>query len=65
MSENPGDLAKAAAIHVECIKVAYRQAKEGPVISLRLHPDDMANEIANAPLGQRMAVAIVFLKDDE
>lgn len=62
---NPGDLAKAAAVHVECIKVAYRQAKEGPVISLRLHPDDMAQAVANAPLGQRFAVAFVALKDEE
>lgn len=54
-----------AAIQVECIKIAYRQAKEGPVISLRLHPDDMANEIATAPLGQRFAVAFVPLKDTE
>ena len=57
--------ANEAAIHVECIKVAYRQAKEGPVISLRMHPDDMAQAVANAPLGQRFVVAFVPLKDDE
>jgi hypothetical protein len=57
--------AKEAAIQVECIKVAYRQAKEGPVISLRLHPNDLTNDIANAPLGQRFAVAFVPLKDAE
>ena len=57
--------ASDAAIHVECIKVAYRQAKEGPVISLRLHPDDAAQVVALAPLGQRFAVAFVPLKDAE
>jgi hypothetical protein len=59
------DTAKAAAIHAECIKVGYRQAKEGPMLTLRLHPDDMTNEIATAPLGQRFAVAFVPLKDAE
>ena len=59
------DVAKEAALHVECIKIAYRQAKEGPVISLRMHPNDLAQIVANAPLGQRFAVAFVALKDDE
>ena len=57
--------AKTAAIHVEAIKVGWRQAKEGPILTLRLHPDDMANEVATASLGQRFAVALVPLKDAE
>jgi hypothetical protein len=61
--------AHEAVLCVECIKVAYRQAAEGPVIGLRIQLDDTTTEagraVALAPLNQRFAVYFVPLKDAE
>jgi hypothetical protein len=53
------------AIKFEAVKSAYRQTKDGVVISLVIHPNDMSEEVATAPLGQRFAVALVPLTDAE
>jgi hypothetical protein len=66
MTDTP---ASEAALYVECIKIGYRQAAEGPVINLRIQLDETktaaGQAIALAPLNQRFAVAFVPLKDAE
>ena len=41
----------------EAKKYAYRQTKDGMVLSFVLHPDDVPKEMATAPIGQRYMVA--------
>lgn len=51
--------------HFEGRKWAYRQTKEGTVISFLVHPNDISPEIAAAPLGLRCMVAFAAIGDDE
>lgn len=51
---------------IEARKIGYRQsAKDGMILSLAIHPDDMSPQLAAAPLGTRYAVALVEIGDDE
>jgi hypothetical protein len=61
----PADLATANAIHFEGVKHAYRQTKDGVVISFVVHPHDVPKGLAEAPLGSRYIVALVQVGDDE
>lgn len=61
----PADLATANAIHFEGVKNAYRQTKDGVVISFVVHPHDVPKGLAEAPLGSRYIVALVQVGDDE
>lgn len=55
-----------AAIPIEVRKIAYRQsAKEGFLLTLSLHPDDVPQELAAAPIGTRYMAALVQIGDDE
>lgn len=45
-------------VQVEAIKIGYRQAKEGDVITFRIHPSDYNMMIANLPLGTNVVLAI-------
>lgn len=54
-----------AGTTIEVRKIAYRQSKDGMVLSLLVHNDDMTPELASAPLGTRYAVALVEIGDDE
>ena len=56
---------KQAAINFEAKKYAFRQAKDGMVLSFLLHPDDLTPEIATAPIGTRFMVAAVEMNDHE
>jgi hypothetical protein len=56
---------REAAIHCECRKIAYRQSKNGIVLSLLLHPHEVPDALATAPLGTRYIAALVELGDDE
>lgn len=56
---------REAAIHCECRKIAYRQSKDGIVLSLLLHPQEVPDALATAALGARYMVAFVELGDDE
>lgn len=49
----------------EAKKYAYRQTKDGMVLSFVLHPDDVPKEIATAPIGQRYMVACAQIDDHE
>jgi hypothetical protein len=44
---------------VEAIKIAYKQAREGNVVTFRLHFDDDTRAIADLPLGSRVLLAVV------
>jgi hypothetical protein len=61
----PADLALDNAIHFEGVKHAYRQTKDGVVISFVVHPHDVPKGLADAPLGSRYIVALVQVDDDE
>ena len=54
-----------AAVHCEVRKIAYRQSKEGLVVSFVVHPDEMPASLATAPLGQRYMLALAAIGDDE
>lgn len=47
-----------AAIHFEAIKCALRQSKEGVVLSLVIHPNDLDPAVLSAPIGQQWIVAL-------
>lgn len=53
------------ACHCEARKAAYRQSKEGLVVSFVIHPNDMPDALAVAPLGQRYMLALAAIGDDE
>lgn len=47
----------------EAIKYAYRQTKDGFVLSFVVHPSDMPDDMATAPIGQRFMVAYGAITD--
>lgn len=51
--------------HFEAKKQAYRQTQDGIVISFVMHPDDVSQAIAMAPLGTRFMVGFAEIGDDE
>jgi hypothetical protein len=57
--------ARAAATHCEARKTAYRQTKEGVVVSFVIHPNDVPDSVALAQLGTRYLLALVEIGDDE
>jgi hypothetical protein len=48
----------------EAIKLAIKQDKEGYVLNLRMHPDDVPEEILRDFVGARYQVVMVRLADD-
>tara|TARA_R110002126_G_scaffold3155_11_gene17723 strand:+ start:466 stop:915 length:450 start_codon:yes stop_codon:yes gene_type:complete len=46
-------------------KYAYRQTKDGMVVSFVVHPDDMPKEMATAQIGQRYMVVCAQIDDFE
>lgn len=53
------------AEHFECKKYAYRQTKDGVVLSFVLHPDDIPPDMAVSAIGSRYMVACVQINDQE
>jgi hypothetical protein len=53
------------SVHCEARKVAYRQSRDGLVVSFVIHPNDMPDALAVAPLGQRYMLALAAIGDDE
>lgn len=53
------------AVHCEARKVAYRQSREGLVVSFVIHPNDMPDALAVAPLGTRYMLGLCEIGDDE
>ena len=51
--------------HCEAKKHAYRQTKDGIVISFVLHPNEVPDDLALAPLGARYMLGLARIGDDE
>ena len=51
--------------HCEAKKHAYRQTQDGIVVSFVLHPNEVPDDLALAPLGTRYVLALVRIGDDE
>ena len=49
----------------EAVKIAMRQDKNGHVLVLSIHPNDIPNELFSDWLGSRYYVSLVKLNDDE
>lgn len=54
-----------AALHCEARKWSYRQTKEGVIISFLLHPNELPDGLALAPLGTRFMLAVCEINDQE
>jgi hypothetical protein len=54
-----------ASLHCEARKWSYRQTKEGVVISFLLHPNELPDGLALAPLGTRFMLAVCEISDQE
>lgn len=55
---------KAPAIHCDAIKIAYRQSKDGFVVSFAIHPQDMPAVLANADIGSQWRLVLSELDED-
>ena len=53
------------ATHCEAKKHAYRQTKDGIVISFVLHPNEVPDDLALAPLGARYMLGLARIGNDE
>ncbi len=51
--------------HCEAKKHAYRQTKDGIVVSFVLHPNEVPDDLALAPLGARYMLGLARVGDDE
>lgn len=58
-------MTEVPAVYCEVKKAAYRQTREGLVISFLCHPSDMPEPLAVAPLGTRYMLAVAEIGDDE
>lgn len=56
---------KDAAHHFEAVKAAMRQGKEGHMLILSIHPDEVPRDLYTDPLGSRYMVAMVRLDDED
>lgn len=52
-------------IQFEAVKCGLRQSKEGYVLSLAIHPDDIEGDIVRDFVGSRYMVVMVRVGDDE
>jgi plasmid maintenance system antidote protein VapI len=52
-------------INFEAVKVALKQDKEGYVLTLRIHPDDLQDELMRDFIGSRYQVVMVRLNENE
>jgi hypothetical protein len=54
-----------ATVNFEAVKIAMRQDKNGYVLTLSVHPDDVPESLLRNWVGSRYQVAMVQLSDDE
>jgi len=52
-------------LQYEAIKVALKQDKDGYILTLRVHPDEVPEELFRDYVGARYQVVMVRLGDDE
>lgn len=50
-------------LHCDAIKIAYRQSKDGFVVTFAIHPQDMPAELANADIGSQWRISLVPLDE--
>lgn len=48
----------------DCVKIAYRQDREGYLITFRLHPHDDHSELAQAHIGSQWQLVATPLDED-
>jgi len=53
------------ALMFECQKIALKQDAAGFVLTLRIHPDDIPDELFRDVVGSRYGCALVKVGDDE
>ena len=53
------------ALQFECQKIALKQDAAGFVLTLRIHPDDIPEELFRDFVGSRYGCALVRIGDDE
>ncbi len=58
-------IARERALNCEAKKHAYRQTQDGVVVSFVLHPQEVPEGLATAPLGTRYVLAMVELNDQD
>ena len=51
--------------NLEMVKAAYRQTKDGYAITFVIHPNDEHDILAQAPIGQRFAVAAIPIANEQ
>lgn len=49
----------------EAVKYSYRQSKDGFVLAFVVHPSDMPDVLATAPIGMRFMLAFAAIQDRE
>lgn len=52
-----------AALHFEAVKIALTQSKEGMVLKVAIHPNDVPRDVILDSLGTRYMVAMVKIND--
>ena len=62
MADNP--VKPAPRIAFESQKIAMSQNRDGFVLTLRIHPDDLNMELLRLPVGTKFGVVMVELGDD-
>ena len=58
-------MANSANMQFECVKVGASQNKDGWILRLAVHPNDMSEGIALAPSGQRYLCVMVEMPETE
>ena len=54
-----------SALQFEALKVALKQDATGYVLTIRIHPDEIPQELMRDFIGARYAIAMVRINDDE
>ena len=62
---NIANEAIANSIQCEIVKYAYRQTKDGIVVSFVVHPDDIPAALSTSRIGSRFVAVLVQVGDDE
>ena len=57
-------MTKSSAIVCDAMKAAYRQSRDGYVVSFVIHPQDMPAVLANSDIGSQWQLSLVPLDDD-
>lgn len=59
------DEARDNSIQCEMVKYAYRQTKDGVVVSFVVHPNDIPAALSTSHIGARFVAVLVQIGDDE